>query len=66
MAVDFVRLKVLKEVLLNIQIFLNVTPHFGLLDSHGEGTTAIKQFETSATTYHLIMHNIPERLQHSL
>jgi hypothetical protein len=65
-AVDFVRVKVLTEELLNIQIFLDVTPHLGLPDIHGEGTTAIKQFETSATTYHLIMHNTPERLQHSL
>ena len=66
MAVDFVRLKVLKEVLLNIQIFLDVTQHLRLPDTHGEGTIAIKHFETSATTYHLIMYNIPERLQHSL
>jgi hypothetical protein len=65
MAVDFVRLKVLK-VLLNIQIFLDVTPYVGLPDTHGAGTIAIKQSETSATTYHLIMHNIPARLQHSL
>jgi hypothetical protein len=40
--------------------------HLGLPDTLGEGTTAIKQFEKSATIYHLIMHNIPERLQHSL
>jgi hypothetical protein len=65
MAVDFVRLKVLKEVLI-IQIFLDVMPHLGLPDTHGEGTTAIKLFETSAATYHLIMHNTPEILQHSL
>jgi len=50
MAVDFVRLKVLNEVLLNIQIFQDVTPHLGLPDTHGEGITATKQFETSANT----------------
>lgn len=60
MAVDFVRLKILKEVLLNIQIFQDVTPHLGLPNTHREDTTAIQQFETSATIYHLIMHNIPK------
>jgi len=61
MAVNFVSLKILKEVLLIIQIFLDVMPHLGLPDTHGEGTTAIKLFETSAATY-----NTPEKLQHSL
>jgi len=35
MVVEFVRLKVLKEVLLNIHIFLDVMPNLGLRDTHG-------------------------------